>query len=237
MATRRGSSIVSVLVLFICGALLVQLLSSCGKSTISTAGLNVQYEIFNLSPDLFPVNLYVDNNVVNRTPFVFQVPHGYFYLPSIDTPFQIRTTLVSGATLFSRSDLLKTGLKYSLFITGAQSDNSIIQIFTVDTASLPAIGRGKIRFLNASPTGTAGLDVYANGTQAFSKITYTNYSKYIELPVGNYDIQITATGATSVLKEITPVTVQDGRLYTIYAYGYTSRIDTAAFNAAVITNK
>ena len=236
MTTKR-SNIFTFFVLFIGGALALNLLNSCGKSTVSTAGLNVQYEIFNLSPDLFPVNLYIDNNVVNKSPFVFGVPHGYFYLPSINNPFQIRTTSVSNATLFTRNDVLKTGLKYSLFIVGNQSDNSVTQIFTVDTASLPKNGRGKVRFLNASPTGTAGLDIYANGTLAFSKITYTHYSNYIEMPVGNYNMQITATGSPSILKDIPTVTIQDGRLYTIYTYGYTSRIDTASFNAGVITNK
>jgi hypothetical protein len=231
---------ISNLPLFIAALLLAFMITSCGKqSSNSPAGLNIQYQILNLSPDLFPVNLYVDNNPVNliTNPFVFNINHGYFYVPSVDTPYQIRTALVSGATLFSRNDILKSGLKYTLFITGASGDRSLAEIFTVDTASAPAIGRGKLRFVNASPTATAGLDISANGTPAFSKILYKSVSKYIELPIGNYDLQISATGSTNILKELPAVTIQDGRLYTLYSYGYTARIDTAAFNAAVLTNK
>ncbi|MDB5132605.1 MAG: hypothetical protein JWR02_2354 [Mucilaginibacter sp.] len=227
--------------LFIVGLLLLTLgIASCGKqASNSPVGLNIQYQILNLSPDLFPVNLYVDNQPVNSitNPFVYNVNHNYFYVPSVDTPYQIRTALSSGLTLFSRHDILKSGLKYTLFITGASSDHSLAEIFTTDTASAPVIGRGKLRFVNASPTATTGLDISANGTTAFSKIPYKTVSKYIELPIGNYDLQVKATGSTNILKDLPAVTIQDGRLYTLYSYGYTTRIDTAAFNAAILINK
>jgi len=240
MAFKRIRKIIIRLSLFIAGAWMVYAISSCGKSTVaSPTGLNIQYEILNLSPDLLPVNLFIDFSQVNalRNPFIFGVNHGYFYVPSIDTPYQIRTNLVSGVTLFSRDDILQSGAKYTLFITGTKSDGSLTQIFTVDTAGSPAIGRGKLRFVNASPTAISGLDIFANGTKAFSSVLYTKFSKYIELPVGNYDIQINSTGSATILKELPTVTIQDGKLYTLYAYGYSSRIDTAAFNAAVITNR
>ena len=226
------------------GLIFILFLQSCGKETTAgPQGLNVQYEVLNLSPDLFPVNLYVNFKIVNKGVFSFPTSNsfsqniGYFYLPSIDTPFQIRSALATNQTILSRHDMLKVGLKYSLFITGTYGDQSIKQIFTVDTASLPATGRGKIRFVNACPSVANGLDVYANGTQAFSKVLYTEQSKYIELPIGNYDFKININGSTTAQKEIPVVTIQDGRLYTLYAYGYTTRTDSATFNAAVITNK
>lgn len=218
-------------------------ITSCGKqSGASRTGLNIQYEILNLSPDLGPVNLLIDFKQVNAfgNPFVFNVNHGYFYVPSTDTPYQVRSAYLLATQLFSRDDILKSGLKYSLFITGTYLNGAskTVQIFTVDTASAPAVGRGKLRFVNASPTGTGGLDVYANGTLAFSNVTYPNYSKHwVELPVGNYDLKITTTGSTGILNEQPSVTIQDGRLYTLYAYGYTTRTDSAAFNAGVIVNR
>jgi hypothetical protein len=89
----------------------------------------------------------------------------------------------------------------------------------------------------ASPSATGGVDVFANGTKLFSGVAYQKISAYIEVPVGNYDMLIQPTGSSTVIKELTPVTIQDGRLYTLYTYGSTARADSAAFNAAVITNK
>ena len=240
MAYKSSRNLLAGVFLIAAGIFVIPLLISCGKqSSASPAGLNVRYRILNLSPDLGAINLFIDFKQVNSTKYIFGVDQGYFYVPSIDTPFQIRSALIAGTELFSRDDILKTAdtAAYTLYITGTQSDGSLKQVFTVDTAVAPKIGRGKLRFVNVSPTGSAGLDVYANNTLAFSKIIYGSFSNYIELPVGNYDLQINTTGVPGILKDMPGVTIQDGKLYTLYAYGYTSRTDTAAFNAAMITNR
>lgn len=226
------------LVLFGCIIFSVAQISSCSKAgNASPTGLNIEYEILNLSPDMFPVSLFIDNKQVNSSPYIFGVRQGYFYVPSTDVPYQIRSVQYSGTTYLTQSNILTSGAKYTLFIVGALADKSDTTIFTVDTAVAPTPGRGKIRFVDASPSATGGLDVLANDSLLFSGVAYQKISKYIELPVGNYDLKIQPTGNPTVIKELTPVTIQDGRLYTFYAYGYTSRADTAAFNAAVITNK
>jgi len=210
--------------------------SSCGKQgNASPKGLNIQYHVLNLSPDLNPVGLYIDNRQVNTVPYTYGVDQGYFYIPSTDTPYQIRSIQFNGTTLVRRDDILKSGAKYTLYIAGLRA--ALDTIFTVDTASLPALGRGKIRFVNASPSELGGLDVFANGTKAFAGTVYKKVTKYIEVPIGNYDLQINATGSPAVLKDLPGITIQDGRLYTLYTFGYTSRADSAAFNAAVITNR
>lgn len=224
--------------LFIGVVLLALNIAGCGKTGSTNAtGLNIEYEVLNLVPDLNPAYLYIDFTKVNKTPYVFTVNQGYFSIASTDTPYQVRTAFAPGVTVFSRSDILKSNVKYSLFLVGDIANKSQRTIFTIDTASAPASGRGKVRFVDASPTGTAGLDLFANGTAVFTKVVYPNFSAFRELPVGNYDFQINANGSSSVLKTLSGVTIQDGRVYTIYAYGYTSRIDTAQFNAAIITNK
>jgi hypothetical protein len=215
------------------------MLSSCGKgANVSTASLNIKYEILNLSPDVLPIDLYIKFLKTNNTPFRYSINQGYFVVPYTDTPYLIRSDRVNGGPeILSRSDLLTRNAQYTLFITGAVADNSLTTIFTVDTATLPKVGRGKVRFVDASPSGINGLDVYANGTKAFSKIIYPKPSDFVELPIGNYDFQIYATGSPLVLNKLSNVQIDDGKLYTLYAYGYTTRSDSAAFNAAVITNK
>jgi len=242
MANKNRFKIFNRLLLFIGCIFFASVISSCGKGNgASPTGLNIQYEIINLSPDMGPVNLFIGTAQVNTfgNPYTFEVNPGYFYVPSIATPYQIRSALGSGAPIFSRNDILQSGAKYSLFITGSLLQGSDTTIFTVDTATIPTIGRGKLRFVNASPTATGGLDLYANGTltKEFTGIVYLKQSSYVELPVGNYDLKINATGSPSTLSEQPSVTIQDGRLYTLYAYGYTTRLDSAAFNSAVIINK
>jgi len=214
------------------------LLSSCGKSTTLPAGSNVLYQVVNLSPDLLPVNLYIDNSKKNSTPYYYPTPSGYFAVTSVDTPYQIRSasTLVSSTNILSLNNLLKNNVRYTLFITGFLADKSITSIFTTDTAAVPSAGRGKVRFVNAS-AGSGGLDITANGTYAFSNQTYKNVSKYIELPAGNYDFKIYPTGVTStVYSDLPSITIKDGKLYTLYCRGVVGRVDSAAFGSAVINN-
>lgn len=220
------------------GGWLCTSLASCGKATVGSPQLlNIQYHVLNLSPDLLPVNLYIDIRQVNSSPYTFGLDQGYFYLPSIDTPFQIRSAIYAGTTIFHRDDILKPGAKYTLYLIGNVANNSQTTLLTVDTGAVPPAGTGALRLVNVSPTATGGLDVYANGTKAFSSVIYEQVSGYINLPAGNYDLQIDATGTNTILNEQPSVTIQNGRLYTLYAYGYTSRADSAAFNAQVTTNK
>lgn len=221
------------------------LISSCGKSGVAgKSTLNIQYQIINLSPDLGSVDLYINYKKVNSYSYFYPSSSGYFYLNAIDTPFQIRpgTTLTPGTVapsfnIISLDNALKPNLKYTLMITGLKTD-TLAWIFTTDTSSLPALGRGKIRFINASPHST-GFDVTANGTPvtAFSGVKYLKDSKYIEIPAGTYDFQLFSTGSTTILKDVPNISIQDGRLYTLYSYGLAGHTDSLAFGTGVIVNK
>ncbi|MDP9077259.1 MAG: DUF4397 domain-containing protein [Bacteroidota bacterium] len=241
MNSKKYFKISGWLFLSIVGLWFTWSISSCGKAAVvSAAGLNIKYEVFNLSPDLGPVNLYINFLIANSTPFTYTYSQGYFTIANLDTAYRYRTPIINGVggdVVFIRHDTLTRNTQYSLFITGNVANNTLLPIFTVDTATLPAVGRGKVRFVNASPTGTAGIDVYANGSLAFSKIAYPKFTPYIEVPNGSYTFTITATGSATVLKTLPTVSIQDGRLYTLYTSGYTNRADSAAFNAAIITNR
>ena len=222
-----------------CALFILWSVASCsGKSTVTAASLNIKYQVLNLSPDVGPLNLYVKLKPVNTTPFRYNANQGYFFLTATDTPFQYRTALLSGITLFTRHDLLDRNLRYSLFIVGSAIDSTLTEIFTIDSAAVPAAGYGKLRFVNASPVETAGLDVYANGTKLFSAITYKGVSKYLPLPAGNYDFYVTTPGSTTKLYDLPTNTVQDGTLYTLYSSGYPAALgDTNAFTTVVLTNR
>ena len=221
-------------------AMVASFIASCGKSNnVLPAGSNIQFQVVNLSTDLQPIDLYINTTKRNPTPYSYPTPSGYFTLASIDTPFRIRSaaTSQSSVNILSIDSVLKNNLKYTLFITGFKSKNSIDYIFTKDTASISTGGRGKVRFVNA----TAGTDVFnitANGTTVFTNQSYKNVSKFVEMPAGNYDFKIySTTSSTTVLSDLPNVTVQDGKLYTLYCRGIVGRTDTAAFGMGVLNNK
>jgi len=249
MISRNNISLSVFLSLFACVFVVMPFVSSCGKAAVSPSTLNVQYQIINLSPNLGPVDLYIDFKIYNKSSFYYPQASGYFYLSSIDTPFQIRPsltltqtgtqTIVATGNIFNMDDILKPAFKYTLFITGLTGDSSVTRVLTVDTANLPPVGSGKVRFINLSPR-SSGLDVVINGTASkpFTNVPYLKETPFVQVPAGTYDFQIFLTGSSSIVEDYPNVVVQDGRAYTLYAYGLVGHTtDSLAFGAGVVTNR
>ncbi len=230
--------ILKLLILVPAIAIIIPFISSCSKSaSVTPNGYNSQLLVANLSPDVLPFNLYINNVIQNTAVYSYPNIGSYFYLGIIGQQLQIRGAGGTQSIKTYSDSITNANAKYTLLVTGLAADSSVRTIFMVDTATLPAVGRGKLRFVNASPRSVA-LDVYANGVKLFDGTLYGTYTSFTSLPAGNYDIKIYSKGdQTVILKEINPLTIQDSRLYTMYTNGLIGRIDTAAFNAGIITNK
>ncbi|MES2426593.1 MAG: DUF4397 domain-containing protein [Bacteroidota bacterium] len=229
--------------LFLCcaGIMVIPFIASCGKSgtaSPSSSATKTQMQLVNLSPDLQGVLLWV--GLVKQTQYPVSYPNSsnYLTLTNIDSPVQVRSysPLISSGSFVTINPVLKPYLKYTLFVTGLRADNTINSIFTVDTAAAPATGRGKIRFVNASPKSQA-FDVSANGTMAFTNQLYLKASSFIELPAGSYEFKIMPTGTTTVISDLKGITILDGKIYTLYCRGVANGADSVAFGAGVLSNK
>ena len=217
------------------------MLGSCSKTGVNAgANTNARLQIVNLSPDIQPFNFYALFIKQSTNQYIYPTASGYFLVNPLDTPLQLRTTqTVNGVTptnLLVLQEKLKPRVPYTWFVTGLRSDSSLRTILTVDTASAPHTGRGKLRFVNASP-GTISLNVTANDSIAFKNVKYTNITNFTELTAGSYNLNVTATNAPStVLSALPNFTILDGKLYTMYFYGLSNRADSAAYGTNVILN-
>lgn len=238
MANKNKSKVLVSFFVAVVFGVVASAVSSCGKGgNASSVGLNTQFQVVNLSPDILPVYLYQHFIRYNTTTYSYPSSSGYFYLSTLESPLQIRTYTSAPVTLIQFDTTLKANSKYTLFITGFRKDSSMINSFIVsDNTALPAIGKGKVRFVHASPT-SAALDLRANDTLAVKGLTFNKVSDYFELTAGNYNFTITTTNTpTKIETTLSGVTIQDGRAYTIYTKGIVGRADSVAFGAGVLTN-
>jgi len=238
MGMKWKYNVLSVLFFAVAGVMIVPFISSCNKESAaaSPTGLNTQLNIIHLCPDLLkPIDLYINLRQQNTRSFVYGVPSGYLYLNSLATPLEIRSAQ-SNLILFSKDTALRQNTRYTVFITGLVAENTRTSIFVTDTDAAPKQGNGKVRFINASAR-TVNVDVAANGVTAFANQGFKAVTKYLELPAGVYDFKIYQNGTSTVLTDLPNTTIQDGRLYTLYARGVVGRADSAAFAAAIITNR
>ncbi len=238
MVEKRDRYLFNFLMVLLLAVIIIPLMASCGKSSDGTVNTdNSQIIVANLSQDVGAVDLYVNNNIQNGTsPYRYPLLGSYFYLNTIGYKMQIRANGGTKSTLVTTDSVPNRNAKYTLFITGIVADGPLKTIFVVDTSTLPAVGRGKVRFINASPRSSP-FDIYANGTLAFKNIKVDSCTKFIDVPVGDYNFQIYANGDVSTVLNSFKQTVGDGKLYTIYTYGIVGRTDSAAFSSGVITNK
>ena len=241
MVNKNRSGFLLGLCLLIMGVLVLPLLQSCSKTGVSaSSGQNARLQIINLSPDIQPFNLYAF--FIKQSPTAYYYPNasGYFLINTLDTPLQIRTAVttngVNPVNLLTLPEKLKSGVPYTWFVTGRRVDSSLTSVLTVDTSGSPALGRGKIRFVNASPT-PANMNLTLNDTAAFKNIAYKTVTNYIQVTAGSYNFNVAAANAPkTILAPVNNFTVLDGKLYTVYFYGLTSSTDSAKYNAAVLLN-
>ncbi|WP_158824968.1 DUF4397 domain-containing protein [Mucilaginibacter lacusdianchii] len=213
----------------------------CGKDNNSNVSAqNVQLLIANLSPDLYPLEFYVNNvRQGSSTTYSFNNTPAYFSLSTTNQSLAIRSSRVTG-NLFRIDTTLRSDRRYSLFVVGMYADSTYKRIFLPDdTAAVAPIGKGgRLRFVNGSP-GTTSFDVWANGTLAIKNIKFSAVSPYITLPAGSYTFRVFAAGTSKTELASTPyITIQDGRLYTLYSKGIPNRpaTDSARLSLAYILN-
>jgi len=238
MTSRKN--IFNVLFLLNLLALVLPSLVSCSKTdTTIPTNSDIQLQVVNLSPDSYPLGLFQNNLRITGTNYVFNATPSYFYLNSTAYPLQIRITRGDSLLVFNNDSLkFNNNTRYSLYFIGLFSDNSLKPLYTVDdTASLAPVGKGgKLRFINASPRSN-GLDIWANKSLAIKNTDFGKVSNYITLPAGNYSFSAYPTGTSAnSLTTLDRITVQDGRLYTLYSRGMIGRTDTASFGLVITAN-
>ncbi len=240
----KKGSLFYLLFLLNAGILFIGLLMSCGKNDTATpTSSNVRLQVIQLSPNSYPVTLYMANLRVGTGSFSYGNTPSYFYLPRTDTPLQIRI-LRNLDTAYNNRTKLLDNTRYTLFFLGLFDDatgkNLQTLVTTDDAEELPPVGKGgKVRFLNGSPNTNGSFDIWANGSPVIKGVAYAKVSNFTTLPAGNYTFRVyQANTSINSLGELTNVTVQDGRLYTLYSRGLVGRAvtDTAAFNLSVVAN-
>ena len=94
------------------------------------------------------------------------------------------------------------------------------KVFVDDTAAY-ALGEGnaKVRVIHLSADAPA-VDVAPDGADALIKeLAYGAASDYLEVPAGDYDLEVRPAGAMDVALDLDDVTLEAGHVYTVFAIG------------------
>lgn len=172
--------------------------------------------VAHLSPDAGPVDVWVDGAVaLSGVPF--RGFSGYLELAAGAHLVQVTPAGQSTPVVIEATVSLEDGKSYTVAARGLASDSSINATVLADDRA-PTAGSAEVRFVHASP-GAPAVDItLTDGTVLFGNVAFTE-SQAIAVPAGTYDLQVRATGSSSVVLTFGDVPLSAGTNYSVYAIG------------------
>lgn len=124
---------------------------------------------------------------------------------------------------------------YSVFATGTVAD--LKPLVLVDDLRAPAAGKAHVRFVHLSPNAPAvDVAVAGGGPVVFGNKAFREYTPFTPLDAGTYDLEVRVAGTNTVALPLPNVTLQPGKIYTVYAKGLLGGTGSQALGAGVIVN-
>lgn len=191
--------------------------------------------VVHASPDAPGVDLLVDDVKKNSAPLNYPDNTGYLSLES--GTVNIKVNVAGTSTTVINGDLdLETDKSYSVFAIDEVA--SITALVLEDDLTMPASGKAHVRFVHLSPDAPAvDIAVAATGAVVFGDIAFEEATAFTPLDAGAYNLDVRVAGTTTVALVLPTITLQAGKIYTVFAKGFLAGTGEQALGAEIIVNK
>lgn len=225
--TQRFSMLTSALLL---ASILV--LSSCDKDDDKTYA---DVMVTHASPDAPGVDLLIDN--VKKNSAALTYPNNTGYLETESGTRNIKVNVAGTTTTVINADLMLTkDVNYSIF--AIDSVSKISAIVFEDDLSAPAAGKAHVRFLHLSPNAPAvDVAVASSGAVVFGDVSFKEGTAFTPLDAGTYNLDVRVAGTSTVALVLPAITLEAGKIYTVFAKGFLGGTGVQALGAEIIINK
>lgn len=184
------------------------------------------------SPDAPAVDLLVDGAVAGSG-LAFPNSTGYLAVPAGTR--NVKVNAAGTTTTVIDADLpVSAGGNYSVFANGPIA--SIGALVLADDLTAPASGKSHVRFIHLSPDAPAVDVAVTGGPVLFADKAFQQYSAFTPVDAGTYDLEVRPAGAGSVVLALPGVTLQAGKIYTVFARGFLNGTGAQALGAQIIVN-
>ena len=170
------------------------------------------------SPDAPNVDILVDNALV--VPGVaFKGVLDYTDVPAGDRNIKVNTG--QGTSVIDATVTLAGGTDYTVLAVDFAAN--IEPLLLDDNTTTPTPGNAKVRVVHASPDAP-NVDVLVDDTIVLTNVAFKEFSDYLEVPAGDRNFKVNATGTTLTVIDVTP-TLVDGNIYTVVALNTLANIE------------
>ena len=184
------------------------------------------------SPDAPAVDLLVDN-VIAGTGLAFPNNTGYLNVSAGSHNVKVNVTGTS-TTVINANVSVTGGMSYSVF--AVDSVAVISALVLADDLTTPAAGKAHVRFVHLSPNAPAVDIAVQGGGVVFANKAFKEYTAFTPLDAGTYDLEVRLASTSSVVLPLSGITLQAGKIYTVFAKGFVGGTGAQDLGAEIIVN-
>lgn len=171
--------------------------------------------VLNLVEDVNAVDVHLDDTKINPSAVQFGVFSDYLTIDAGENP--LRVFEAGGSDMLANVTRdFKANEAYSVFVLG---DKENVELLTVqDDLKAPVDGKAKVRFANFAQ-GEDVFEFWINEEEdaSASEVAYKDVEAFVEVDAGSDQVlQGKLVGSDEVVTELTDVTLDAGKTYTIY---------------------
>ena len=198
-----------------------------------TTSTTASVKVVHASPNAPGVDLLVDNATV-KTNLMFPENTSYLSVPAGTRNVKVNVTGTS-TTVIGADLSVMAGTSYSVF--AVDSVSRISPLVTVDDLTTPAAGNAHVRFIHLSPNAPAVDIAVTGGPVVWGNKKFKEYTNFTPLAAGTYNLEVRLAGSSTVVLPLSGITLQAGKIYTVFAKGFVSGTGAQALGAQIIVNK
>lgn len=105
-----------------------------------------------------------------------------------------------------------------------------------DDLTAPASGKAHVRFVHLSPNAPAVDVAVTGGAVVFGNKSFKDYTAFTPLDAGTYNLEVRVAGTSTVALPLPGITLQAGKIYTVFAKGFLGGTGSQALGAQIIAN-
>ena len=190
--------------------------------------------VIHASPDAQGVDFLIDDTKKNNTALTY--PDNTVYLSVESGTRNIKVNISGTTTNIINGDLtVEQDKNYSFFLIDVVAKLSVLVLG--EDLTPPAAGKALVRFLHLSPDAPAvDVAIASSGTVVFGNTSFKGFTAFTPLNAGTYNLDIRLTGTSTVALVLPAITLQEGKIYTVFAKGLVQGTGAQALGAELILN-
>lgn len=209
--------------------------SGCSEEETTTPTVaKANITVIHASPDAPGVDLLIDNSKINSAALAFPKNTGYLALDAGARNVKVNVA-GSNTTVINQTLTLGESKYYSLF--AIDSVSKLGALLLNDDLTTPAAGKAHVRFVHLSPNAPAVDIALKGGAVLFPNTAFKGYSAFTPLDAGSYNLEVRVAGTATVALPLNGITLEAGKIYTVFARGFLGGIGEQALSAEIIVNK